>query len=222
MCGRFTVATDPALLAERFAAAMPEGWTERYNVAPSQQVAAMRQREGGPQIEFLKWGLVPHWAKDPKVAYKMINARSETVMQRNAYRPLLSKGRCLLLADGFYEWRTDPDGKRRPVRFTLTGGEPFAFAGLWTTWRDPESAEPLETCTILTTTANVVVAPVHDRMPVMLPRAAESTWLDLSRPVEDALALLVPYDPADMAAAEASLLVNSPRNDTPECLDPLA
>jgi putative SOS response-associated peptidase YedK len=222
MCGRFTVATDPKLLAERFAAAMPEGWTERYNVAPSQRVAAVRERGDEREIALLRWGLVPHWAKDPKIAYKMINARSETVMEKSAYKPLLTKGRCLLVADGFYEWRTDPDGTRRPVRFTLADGEPFAFAGLWTIWRDPESGEPLETCTILTTTANDLVQPVHDRMPVILPRSAEATWLDLSRPVDEALALLVPYDPAQMAAAEASLLVNSPRNDVPECFDPLA
>ena len=222
MCGRFTVATDPKLLAERFAAAMPEGWTERYNVAPSQRVAAVRERGDEREIALLRWGLVPHWAKDPKIAYKMINARSETVMEKSAYRPLLTKGRCLLVADGFYEWRTDPDGTRRPVRFTLADGAPFAFAGLWTRWHDPESGEPLETCTILTTSANDLVQPVHDRMPVILPRSAEATWLDLSRPVDEALALLVPYDPAKMAAAEASLLVNSPRNDVPECLDPLA
>ena len=222
MCGRFTVATDPKLLAERFAAAMPEGWTERYNVAPSQRVAAVRERGDEREIALLRWGLVPHWAKDPKIAYKMINARSETVMEKSAYRPLLTKGRCLLVADGFYEWRTDPDGTRRPVRFTLADGAPFAFAGLWTRWHDPESGEPLETCTILTTSANDLVQPVHDRMPVILPRSAEATWLDLSRPVDEALALLVPYDPAKMAAAEASLLVNSPRNDVPECFDPLA
>src|SRR6185436_7275654 len=136
-------------------------------------VMTVTQRSSGRELLIARWGLVPHWAKEPKVGFKMINARAETLAEKSTYRQLLTRGRCLILADGFYEWRLDPDGKKRPVRYTLRDGEPFGFAGLWTIWRDPESKEPLYTCTIVTTTANALVEPVHDRMPVIIPRADE-------------------------------------------------
>ena len=128
----------------------------------------------------------------------MINARAETLTEKSAYSPLLAKGRCLILADGFYEWRLDPDGRKRPVRYTVDGGAPFGFAGLWTGRRDPESGEWLRTCTIITTTANDLVEPVHDRMPVILPRESEDAWLDREVDVQEALALLQPYPAAEM------------------------
>jgi putative SOS response-associated peptidase YedK len=152
----------------------------------------------------------------------MINARAETLTEKSAYRSLLVKGRCLILADGFYEWRLDPDGKKRPVRYSLDDGSPFGFAGLWTGWKDPESGEWLRSCTIITTTANETVAPVHDRMPVMLPPEHEDAWLDRDVAVEEALSLLVPYPPEHLRAAEASMLVNSVKNDDVRLLDPLA
>ncbi|MDX6568394.1 MAG: hypothetical protein QOH15_972 [Gaiellales bacterium] len=223
MCGRFTVATDPAVLAERFEIELPEDWEPSYNVAPTQDVLGIvRGRDARRQLRGLRFGLVPHWAKDMKVGFSMINARAETVRSKGAYRSLLERRRALIVADGFYEWRTDPDGRKRPVHYTLADGEPFAFAGLWASWHDPESDAWLDSCTIITTTANGLVAPVHDRMPVILPRAAEAAWLDPDLDPAEVDALLAPYPAGQMHAAEASMLVNSARNDGPELLDPFS
>jgi putative SOS response-associated peptidase YedK len=223
MCGRFTVATDPAELAERFEIALPEDWTPSYNVAPTQPVLGIvRRREGPRELRELRFGLIPHWAKDAKVGFSMINARAETVRTRGAYKGLLERRRALIVADGFYEWRKDPDGRKRPVHFTLADGEPFAFAGLWASWHDPEADAWLDSCTIITTAANELVAPTHDRMPVIIPRAAEASWLDPSLAPSEIDALLAPYPASAMHAAEASMLVNSAKNDGPELLDALA
>jgi putative SOS response-associated peptidase YedK len=222
VCGRYTVAVDPQLLAERFHVALPEEVVPRFNVAPTDPVLAVTRRGDQRELLIARWGLVPHWATDAKAGARMINARAETLTERSAYRSLLAKGRCLILADGFYEWRLDPDGTKRPVRYTIDGGSPFGFAGLWTGRRDPESGDWLRTCTIVTTTANELVAPVHDRMPVILPSAAEDAWLDRGVAVEEALALLRPYPSAEMHAADASMLVNSVKNDDARLLDPLA
>jgi putative SOS response-associated peptidase YedK len=223
MCGRFTVATDPAEISERFDVVLPEDWAPSYNVAPTQDVLGIvRGREHERELRALRFGLVPHWAKDTKGSFSLINARAETVRTRSAYRSLLERRRALIVADGFYEWRTDPDGRKRPVRYTLATGELFAFAGLWASWRDPESGAWLDSCSIITTTANGLVAPVHDRMPVILPREHERDWLDPALAPDEVDALLRPYPEAAMAAADASMLVNSPKNDGPELLDPLA
>jgi putative SOS response-associated peptidase YedK len=220
MCGRFTVAVDPQLLAARFDVVLPADIAPRFNVAPTDQVLALTERSAGRELMLARWGLIPHWAKEAKVGARMINARAETLAEKSAYRPLLAKGRCLVLADGFYEWRLDPDGKKRPVRYTLEDGEPFGFAGLWTSWRDPGSGEQLRSVTIITTSANELVAPVHDRMPVILPRAVEEQWLDREVPPAAALELLAPYPPEHMRAAEASLLVNAVANDDLRLFDP--
>jgi len=223
MCGRFTVATDPAELSERFDVVLPEDWAPSYNVAPTQLVlGVVRGREDVRELRELRFGLVPHWAKDTKGSFSLINARAETVRSRSAFRSLLERRRALIVADGFYEWRTDPDGRKRPVRYSLAHGEPFAFAGLWASWRDPESQAWLDSCTIITTTANDLVAPVHDRMPVILPREREADWIDPSLAPGEVDALLRPYPADEMHAAEASMLVNSPKNDGPELLDPLS
>jgi putative SOS response-associated peptidase YedK len=223
MCGRFTVASDPAVLAERFAVELPEDWAPSYNVAPTQDVLGIvRGRDARRQLRELRFGLVPHWAKDAKAGFSMINARAETVRSKGAYRRLLDRRRALIVADGFYEWRKDPDGRKRPVHYTLADGEPFAFAGLWASWHDPEADAWLDSCTIITTTANGLVAPTHDRMPVILPRAAEAAWLDPDLDPAAVDALLVPYPAEAMHAAEASMLVNSAKNDGPELLDPLS
>jgi len=220
MCGRYTVAVDPQLLAERFNVALPADVVPRFNVAPTDPVLALTERSAGRELMVARWGLVPRWAKEPKIGSRMINARAETLAEKSAYSPLLAKNRCLILADGFYEWRLDPDGKKRPVRYALEDGSPFGFAGLWTSWRDPESGESLRTCTIITTDANALVAPVHDRMPVILPRDVEDAWLDRDVPVDAALALLQPYPADDMTAADASMLVNSVANDDLRLFDP--
>ena len=223
MCGRYTVATDPAELSDRFDVELPADWDPSWNVAPTQSVPGIvRGRDEVRELRLLRFGLVPHWAKDTKGSFSLINARAETIRTRSAYRSLLERRRALIIADGFYEWRTDPDGRRRPVRFTVGDGEPFAFAGVWSSWKNPESGEWLSSCSIITTAANGLVAPVHDRMPVIVPRSREQDWLDLALPPEAVDALLVPFPAAEMAAHDASLLVNSPKNDGPELLDPLA
>jgi putative SOS response-associated peptidase YedK len=220
VCGRFTSTADYTEIADRFAITLAEALQPRYNVAPAQSVLTVRvEPETGARIgQSMRWGLVPHWAKDPSVSYRMINARAETVAEKPAYRKLLAKKRCLVPADGFYEWRVGPDGKKQPVRFTLAGGGLFAFAGLWTSWLDRESGELLDSCTIVTTTANELCAKVHDRMPVILPVEAEPVWLDPGLAPEQAKALLVPYPASAMRAAVASTLVNSTRNEGPELL----
>ncbi len=145
MCGRYTVATDPAELSDRFDVELPADWDPSWNVAPTQLVPGLvRGRDEVRELRLLRFGLVPHWAKDTKGSFSLINARAETVRSRSAYRGLLERRRALIIADGFYEWRTDPDGRRRPVRFTVGDGEPFAFAGLWSSWKDPESGELAE------------------------------------------------------------------------------
>ena len=220
MCGRYTVAVDPQLLAERFGVTLPDDTVPRFNVAPTDPVLALTERSAGRELMVARWGLVPHWAKDPKAGARMINARAETLAERSAYRTLLAKNRCLVLADGFYEWRLDPDGKKRPVRYALDDGSPFGFAGLWTSWRDPESGESMRTCTIITTAANSLVAPVHDRMPVILPRGVEDEWLDRDVPPAAALELRRPYPSEHMIGSDATMLVNSVKNDDLRLFDP--
>jgi putative SOS response-associated peptidase YedK len=199
---------------------LPETYSERYNLAPQQRALIVRGREGERDAVMAKWGLLPHWAKDAKIAFKMINARAETLGEKPAYRSLLPRHRCLVPADGFYEWTVADDGKKTPVYFQLAERTMFAFAGLWASRTDPETGEVLVSCTIVTTTPNELVAPVHDRMPVILPAGLEAAWLDPSVPKEQALALLEPYPAALMTAAEASRDVNSVKNDFPGLLVP--
>ena len=166
----------------------------------------------------MRWGLIPFWAKDYSIGNRMINARAETVDTSAAFRRAFERRRCLVVADGFYEWLKV--GKARvPMRVALSSGEPFAFAGLWETWRSPEG-EQVASCTIITTTPNAVMEPVHNRMPVILSRDAESEWLDMTgaRPAAKLKELLVPYAGQDLEVYEVSTLVNSPRNDTPEVM----
>jgi putative SOS response-associated peptidase YedK len=169
--------------------------------------------DGERHLEQMRWGLVPRWAKDPSIGSKLINARAETLAEKPAFKPALQRRRCLIPADGFYEWTVGSDGKKQPIHFHLPDFEMFAFAGLWTSRTDVETGEILESCTIITTQANELVARVHDRMPVILPTEAERVWLDPTISKEHALSLLEPY-PADlMLALPASTRVNSVRND---------
>jgi putative SOS response-associated peptidase YedK len=220
MCGRFTSSQRREALAERFQVAVPQDYEERFNLAPVQRALIVREREAVREAVLARWGLFPHWAADSKVSSKMINARAETLAEKPAFRSLLGKYRCLVVADGFYEWRPGADGKKQPLYFQLAGGEAFAFAGLWTSRDDPETDERIESCTIVTTRPNALVEPVHDRMPVILPRDLESVWLDPDLPREHALSLLEPFDPDRMQVAPASPLVNSVRNEGPELLRP--
>lgn len=220
MCGRFTTLSDPTELAERFAARLPEGVRRRYNVAPAQSVLTLRDVENERVADLMRWGLVPHWAKDASVSYKMINARAETVAEKPVYKKLLASKRCLIPADGFYEWTTAPDGKKVPIRFTLATGELLAFAGLWTSWVDKQSGELLDSCTIITTTPNELVARTHNRMPVILPADHEARWLDPALSVDDARALFVPLAAEQMVANVASRRVNRAGPDDAELLTP--
>ena len=223
MCGRYTSSQPRAAIDERFQITVPEGYSERYNLAPTQRALVVRQRESEREAVLARWGLLPHWAKDERIAFKMINARAETLAEKPAYRSLLGKYRCLVVADGFYEWTVGPDGKKQPIHFRLTDGGLFAFAGLWTC-RTGDAGELVESCTIITTRPNELVAPVHDRMPVILPREFEEEWLDLDVSKEHALSLLQPYPAGAMLAVAASGRANSVRNDDPSLLsaDPIA
>jgi putative SOS response-associated peptidase YedK len=194
----------------------------RFNVAPTDDVAAVTtDREGRPRGDALRWGLVPFWAEDPKIGSRMINARAESVMEKPAFRDAFASRRCLILADGFYEWQRR-DGSKRPWWITRADGEPFAFAGLWATWRPKgaDGVEPLRSCTIITTTASAAVAPLHDRMPVILPSEAEAAWLDPATSPARLLELLVPLDPGATAMREVGTAVNDARHDAEDCLDP--
>ena len=174
MCGRFTRTAERAEIVERFAVTLPEAVPARFNIAPAQSVLTVccNDQDGDRTANLMRWGLIPHWAKDVSVSYKMINARAETVTEKPVYKKLLDSRRCLIPADGFYEWRKAPDGKKLPVRFALADESLFAFAGLWTSWADKDTGELIDSCTIITTTPNELVARVHNRMPVILPRDA--------------------------------------------------
>ncbi|RST77465.1 SOS response-associated peptidase [Siminovitchia acidinfaciens] len=220
MCGRYSLFANRNELVDRFQIINGEDleWIERFNIAPSQNVLAIVKDEHGNRAGFLKWGLVPSWANDPKIGFKMINARAETADQKPSFKRLLKRRRCLIAADGFYEWIKQKDNVRKPYRFELKTQEPFAFAGLWDRWESED--EVIHSCTIITTEANDLVKEVHDRMPVILTKDAEEIWLD--RSVEDTERLkgiLLPYDMEKMAAYPVSTLVNSPKNDTREILN---
>jgi len=222
MCGRFTIIRLSEFL-DRFpwivrtdAAPMPA----RYNVAPSQAVAAVTNQQS--KIDYVRWGLVPSWAKDLSVGNRMINARAETLAEKPAFSRLLRRRRCLIPADGFYEWRKNPDGKTKtPMYIRMTGGRPFAFAGLWDTWHDPDGAT-VPSCTIITTTPNELMRPIHDRMPVILKEADYQRWLAPEEtPAESLTKLLEPYPAGEMEAFAVSKAVNSPRVDAPQLIEPV-
>ena len=217
MCGRYTLIADLGDLAQRFEFDGSDfSYDPGYNIAPTESVLTVRNVEGR-EAAFMRWGLVPFWAKDPKIGSRMINARAETVAEKPAFRNALKKRRCLVLADGYYEWQKTPVGKR-PYRIIMKSGEPFAMAGLWETWKDHQG-KVVPSCTIITTAANDFLAPIHDRMPVILPREMEELWLD---PVTDDAAvltgILTPYSDDGMDAYEVSTLVNYARNDGPEVI----
>ena len=219
MCGRFTLFTDRDLLAERFHLINIDElpYEPRYNIAPSQPVLAVIGDGEHNKVGFLRWGLIPSFVKDKAIGYKMINARAETVDEKPTFKRLLSRKRCLILADSFYEWRKEGD-KKIPMRIHLKDNAPFAFAGLWDRWQSPDGEEVMS-CTIITTESNVFMKEIHDRMPVILSREAEKWWLDCSI-VDHAFLkqLLVPYDADKMQAYEVSTIVNSPKNDSKACI----
>ncbi|MDN7244941.1 SOS response-associated peptidase [Planococcus shenhongbingii] len=221
MCGRYSLYADYSAILERFdideVTFGEEEYSESYNIAPSQQVVAVVNDGTKNRLGFLKWGLVPPWAKDEKIGYKMINARAETAAEKPSFRNAFKKKRCLVVADSFYEWKRTDDGKT-PMRIKLKSGEPFAFAALWESWKSPEG-KTVNTCSILTTKANELMGSIHDRMPVILSKEAEKVWLDPKVQDEEVLGnLLKPFDSAQLEAYEVSDAVNSPKNNGPELI----
>lgn len=222
MCGRFTLVTNLELWNARFQIeVIPFDMQPRYNIAPGQLIPAIISDHGNRRIGQLKWGLVPFWSKDEKVGYKMINAKSETLREKPAFKNLFARKRCIIPADGFYEWKK-VGKEKQPMCITMKTGEPFAFAGLYDTWTSPEG-EKVHSCTIITTKPNDVVADIHDRMPVILRHEDEGVWLDREKFDSDLLhSLLVPYDSNMMRAYPVPAMVGSPKNDIPECIEEIA
>ncbi len=217
MCGRFSLTTDEAVLNERFRLAGGiEPYVARYNCAPTQNLAVIIAEEP-LRLRFFRWGLIPFWAKDEKTGHKMINARAEGIDDKPSYKHAFRQRRCLVPADGFYEWK-NKNGKT-PYRITLKNNLPFAMAGIWEAWKSPEG-KIIYTFSIITTTANVLMQGIHDRMPVILSPETEETWLKSSHPGE-LRELLRPYDTEQMQAYEISKLVNSPANESPAILLPV-
>jgi putative SOS response-associated peptidase YedK len=221
MCGRYARFTSAEVYARLFDAEGNPDLEPRYNVSPSQRVLAARQRpDGRRELVGLTWGLLPAWAREPRLAYSTINARAETVAEKPAFRQALRRRRCLIAADGFYEWRR-LDGRKQPYFIRLRGGEPFALAGLWEHWASADTV--IQSCTIVVTRANELVARVHDRMPVLLDPADYARWTDPgTQDPAEVLALLRPYPPERMEAYPVGTEVNSPRNDGPSLIERLA
>jgi putative SOS response-associated peptidase YedK len=221
MCGRFAQRSDPKRLAREFKVAEMPDVEARYNIAPTQDVLSVRQAENDREAIFLKWGLIPSWAKDGSMGARFINARSETVEEKPAFREAFKRRRCLIPADGFYEWQRT-EGAKQPFFFQLKDERPFGFAGLWERWQG-EGGQAIESCTILTTEANEVLRPVHDRMPVILHPDDYELWLDEDVRKRDLLKdLLRPYPASEMMSHPVSARINSPRNQGATLIERMA
>lgn len=221
MCGRFTQTQSSEIIAQVFELENVPELTPRYNIAPTQPVATVivTAEDKKRQFQMLRWGLIPSWAKDSKMAARLINARAETVTEKPAFRSAFRKRRCLVIADGFYEWQ-QLQGKKQPFYFRLSEGEPFAFAGLWEHWQN-QDGETITSCTLLTTEANQFMSPIHNRMPVILQPKDYALWLDPEIEKLDLLkSLLQPYSEEGMTCYAVDRKVNSPKNDSSECITP--
>jgi putative SOS response-associated peptidase YedK len=225
MCGRFTLRAPAGVVAEQFSLLLMPLLEARFNIAPSQPVPVVRMTPGHEppqrQLVLLHWGLIPSWADDPAIGNRLINARAETAADKPSFRTALRRRRCLVVADGFYEWQRI-DRRRQPFWIGMRDDKPFGFAGLWESWEGPDHSA-IESCTILTTEANDLVRPIHDRMPVIVEEADYSRWLDpaVDRP-EPLRPLLRPYPSGPMTAYPVSSQVNNPANDDPRCVEPMA
>lgn len=223
MCGRFTLRTPTQSVAELFRQITIPELHPTYNIAPTHQVASVRfsTAHNAPEFTYLKWGLLPGWANDIRMGARMINARSETLHEKPAFRSAFKQRRCLILADGFYEWKATPDGKE-PVYITLKSDVPFCMAGLWEHNSNIES-EPIESCTIITTTANDLLAPLHERMPVILPTEKQAVWIDPSFQDQNTLrSFLTPLESDRMQFHAVSRSVNRVAYNQPDCIQPVA
>ncbi|HWS47697.1 MAG TPA: SOS response-associated peptidase [Acidimicrobiia bacterium] len=227
MCGRYVSVSSPTILAERFAVEEVRVADERepnYNVTPRAEVPVVAESHGHRVLDVVRWGLVPFWAKDLKIGDRLINARAETVATSNAYKRAFAKRRCIIPADGFYEWERREKRAKQPWFIRRRDGEPLAFAGLWEIWHDRslgDDAPRVRSCVIITTDANEILAPIHDRMPVVLAESEWSSWLDEENHDVGALQkLLVPAPAAELEAWPVSTLVNKPANNGPELVEP--
>ncbi len=222
MCGRFSLGASATTLVAQFGLFEAPPWTPRYNIAPTQEVLVVVRdpATASRQARRHRWGLIPSWAKDPAIGNQMINAQAETAATKPAFRAAFRKRRCLILADGFFEWKKE-NRHKQPYYIRLDDGRPFAFAGLWEHWDGPEG-KAIDSCTILTATPNDLLRPLHHRMAVILPSSAYEPWLDPNIQEADRLQpLLRPYPPEEMTAYPVSTVVNNPANDTPRCTEPL-
>lgn len=219
MCGRYTLTSPTEAIVGLFRLSDRPNLPARYNIAPSQDVPAVRLGpDNAPALVLLRWGLVPAWAKEIAIGHRLINARAETVAEKPSFRAAFKQRRCLIPADGFYEWQKPPPGSKagkQPYWIALADATPFAFAGLWESWRAPDGAT-IESCTIVTCPANELVAPIHARMPVIVGPHDHHQWL--AAPPADAARLLKPYAAAAMTARPVSTRVNSPANDDADCI----
>ena len=220
MCGRYTLRSSPQAVAKAFQLSDVPDFSPRDNIAHTQQLLAIRQRDGSSEAPFLHWGLVPSWADDPSIGNRMINARAESVADKPSFRSAFKRGRCLIVADGFYEWQKTGKAKQ-PFYIRLKQDHPFAFDGLAEHWHRGE--QTIDSCTIITTDANELMAPIHDRMPVILAPEDYDRWLDPQfQDKEKLLGLLRPFPADRLQAIPVSTLVNSPRNENPACVERLA
>ncbi len=221
MCGRFTLFADFKDIIERFeieAALQEELYNPSYNIAPSNSVLSVINDGRINRLGYLKWGLIPSWAKDEKIGYKMINARAETVMEKPSFREAFQKRRCLVIADSFYEWKRHEDQTKTPMRIKLKSAELFAMAGLWERWKSP-NGQTVYSCTVITTEANELMRSIHDRMPVIFKPEDEKIWLDPTRTDWNQLNQLLRPLPANlMEAYQVSSIVNSPKNNSPQLI----
>ena len=216
MCGRFTLTVTIDAVARAFGVAPSLQTAPRYNVAPTQEVVSILQDET-KHLDFLRWGLIPSWAKEESIGAKMINARAETLTEKPSFKRLLQGRRCLIVADGFYEWKQDQGGKT-PMYFTLPNHDLFAFAGLWDVWKRPDGQQ-LHTCTIITTAPNELVVPIHNRMPVILPKDVQEEWLDPEQHDTHVLQqMLKSYTASEMFVHPVSKKVNSPQYDSADLI----
>ncbi len=232
MCGRFTFTSDPVLLRQLFPECkIPTNISPRYNITPTQDVAVIANTQNDDEsdgdakkVEFFHWGLIPSWAKDPKIGSRMINARSETLTEKPSFRSAYKHRRCLILTDGYYEWQEVLGTKlKQPVYIRLKSQNPFAFAGLWEEWSANYMEKPLRSCTIITCPPNSMLEEIHHRMPVILPQDRYAQWLAPGEQSSETLQpLLTPYQGEEMEAYPVSRLVNRPTNDSPECIAPIS
>lgn len=221
MCGRFALFSHLSQIREAFnIQEVRSEFEPSYNIAPTQDIAVVVQREAGNSLEKMRWGLVPFWAKDPSIGSKMINARAETLSQKPSFKRPLKSQRCLVVADGFFEW-TKINGSKVPMFIRPKSQRPFGFAGLYDLWQSPQG-ETITSCTIVTTQANDFLEPIHSRMPLILPKPEQGIWLDPTTPdIDEWLAALAPYPSDELEAYEVSRRVNSPQNNSIECVQPI-